>query len=108
MLKGKVAVITGGTRGIGLQVVKTFHQNHAQVILPGSRKETVEKALNSLKAENIDADGYYPNLSNYDEVDKRHVQHLKGRSAWKDRRAAGYLQCIPVPGKLHFRSCFIC
>lgn len=69
MLKGKVAIITGGTRGIGLQIVKTFHQNHAQVILLGSRKETVEKALDSLKAENIEADGYYPNLSNYDEVE---------------------------------------
>ena len=49
MLKGKVAIVTGGTRGIGLEIVRTFKENNAEVILFGSKKESVEKAINMLK-----------------------------------------------------------
>ena len=52
MLKGKVAIVTGGTRGIGLAVVRAYLQNGAKVALFGSRKETVDKALAELKNEN--------------------------------------------------------
>lgn len=64
MLKGKVAVVTGGTRGIGYAIVKKYLENGAKVVLFGSREETVEKALASLKEENAewDVSGDYPNL----------------------------------------------
>ena len=52
MLKGKVAIITGGTRGIGYSTVRKFLENGARVILLGSRRETVDKAVASLKEEN--------------------------------------------------------
>ncbi len=68
MLKGKVAIITGGTRGIGLEIVRLFKENGAEVILLGSRAETVDKAIQLLNDEDIKIEGYYPNLSNYDEV----------------------------------------
>ena len=42
MLDGKVAVVTGGTRGIGFATVKKFLENKAKVILLGSRKESVD------------------------------------------------------------------
>ena len=51
MLKNKVAVVTGGTRGIGYAVVEKFLKNGAKVVLFGSRQETVEKALAALKEE---------------------------------------------------------
>lgn len=70
MLKGKVAVITGGTRGIGLETVRTFKENHAEVVLFGSKKESVEKAVIELKEEGYEVKGYYPDLSNYEEVEK--------------------------------------
>ena len=65
MLKEKIAVVTGGTRGIGYAIVKRFLENGAKVVLFGSRQETVDKALASLRAENAqwDVDGDFPNLS---------------------------------------------
>jgi len=54
MLKDKVAVVTGGTRGIGYAVVKKFLDNGATVVLCGSRDETAKQAVNQLKAENPD------------------------------------------------------
>lgn len=52
MLKGKVAVVTGGTRGIGYAVVKKYLENGAKVVLFGSKQETADKAVASLKEEN--------------------------------------------------------
>ena len=70
MLKGKVAIITGGTRGIGLEIVKVFKENNAEVVLFGSKKETVDKAISELEKENIFVEGYYPNLSNPQEIEE--------------------------------------
>ena len=72
MLKGKVAVVTGGTRGIGYAIVKKYLENGAKVVLFGSRKETVDKALASLKEENADweAEGAYPDLSDPQKVEE--------------------------------------
>lgn len=67
MLKGKVAIVTGGTRGIGLAIVRTFLQNGAKVALFGSRRETVENALSELKRENADRQviGAWPDLTDF-------------------------------------------
>lgn len=68
MLEGKVALITGGTRGIGLETVRVFKENKAEVILFGSKEESVNKAIEELNSEGYTVDGYYPNLNNYEEV----------------------------------------
>lgn len=70
MLKDKVAIVTGGTRGIGLETVRVFKENGAKVILFGSKADTVEKAVNDLKVEGMEVKGYYPNLGDYDEISK--------------------------------------
>ena len=70
MLEGKVAIVTGGTRGIGYQPVQKFLENKAQVVLFGSKKESVLKALESLKSKNSNYEvlGFYPDLINFEEV----------------------------------------
>lgn len=70
LLENKVAVITGGTRGIGYAIVKEFLKEGATVVLCGSKPETAEKAVNSLKEENSawKVSGISPNLTDYFET----------------------------------------
>ena len=70
MLDGKVAIVTGGTRGIGFEVVRTFLNNGASVALLGSKEESVTKAINKLKEENRNYPviGFYPDLASEKEV----------------------------------------
>ncbi len=70
MLEKKVAIITGGTRGIGFETAKLFAQNKAQVIIFGSKEETVLEALDKLKTLDLQVDGYYPNLNDFDAIEK--------------------------------------
>lgn len=69
MLEGRVAIVTGGTRGIGLETVRLFKENKAEVILFGSRQESVTKAIEDLKKEGMEVSGYYPNLNNIEEIE---------------------------------------
>lgn len=66
--KDKVVIVTGGTRGIGLEVAKSFYEKEANVIIFGSKKESVDKAVEELSKDNILVECYYPNLNNYQEV----------------------------------------
>ncbi|MCI9541746.1 MAG: 3-oxoacyl-ACP reductase FabG [Lachnospiraceae bacterium] len=72
MLEGKIAIVTGGTRGIGYEIVKKFLEAGAKVALFGSRQETVEKALGQIKEKIPEAEvmGLYPALGEYNEVEK--------------------------------------
>lgn len=65
MLKGKIAIVTGGTRGIGRAIVRKYLQNGAKVVLFGSRQETVENAVRALREENElwEVEGMYPKLT---------------------------------------------
>ena len=62
MLNNKTAVVTGGTRGIGLAIVKKYLENGASVALSGSRQETVEKALEGLAQYKDRVMGIWPDL----------------------------------------------
>jgi 3-oxoacyl-[acyl-carrier protein] reductase/7-alpha-hydroxysteroid dehydrogenase len=70
MLKGKTAVITGGTRGIGFAVAKKFLQNGANVAIAGTHHESVEKALKSLEEFRERLIGFCPNICDAEEISK--------------------------------------
>lgn len=80
MLKDKVAIITGGTRGIGYAIAEKFLENKAKVVLFGSREETVTNAVKNLKSQNDNYDvvGFYPNLNDEREL-KETFEKLKAK-----------------------------
>lgn len=56
-LKGKVALVTGGTTGIGMAAAKLFLKNDVSVIIAGRRKEQGEVVVKELKE--ISPDVYF-------------------------------------------------
>ncbi len=69
-LDKKVAVVTGGSRGIGFATVQAFLKEGATVILCASRQQTADAAMAELlKADqNAKAEAICPNLTDYSEV----------------------------------------
>lgn len=48
ILENKIALIVGGTGGIGLGIAEAFIESGAKVIITGSKKERIEKAIEKL------------------------------------------------------------
>ena len=69
-LQNKVAIITGGSRGIGFETARTFLREGATVVLCGSREETAQKAVAELRSEFPQAkvEGIWPNLATFAEI----------------------------------------
>lgn len=56
MLKDKVAVITGSSRGIGKAIAKMYLENGAMVVVCGSRYENAERTVKDFVAQGFDSD----------------------------------------------------
>ena len=57
-LKGKIALVTGASYGIGFAIAKALYQAGAQIVFNDINQELVDKGLASYKEENIPAKGY--------------------------------------------------
>ena len=65
-LQNKVAIITGGSRGIGFATAEAFLREGAAVIITASSPENVQKAVSKLKEAFPEGkvDGIHPDLTN--------------------------------------------
>ena len=64
-VKGKKALVTGGTRGLGFDMAKGLYQAGAEVCIIGSKPDSVEKAINELGGK---IKGVAANLAKREEV----------------------------------------
>ena len=71
MLKNKVALITGGSSGIGMAIAQRFLKEGAKVVITGRSKERCDSALNQLNTIVVDAvDSATGDVSKWDDVEK--------------------------------------
>ena len=70
-LENKVAIVTGGSRGIGLATARAFLKEGAKVVITASRPETAKAATEKLRAEFPHAQiaGISPDLSSLADVE---------------------------------------
>ena len=54
-MDGRVAIVTGGTSGIGLAIAKALADAGANVVVAGRSQERGEEALEALRADGLDA-----------------------------------------------------
>jgi gluconate 5-dehydrogenase len=67
-LSGKVALITGGSRGLGLQIAEALGEMGAKVVITARKAGELEEAKAHLKAMSIDALTVVNDLQNTDAV----------------------------------------
>jgi NAD(P)-dependent dehydrogenase (short-subunit alcohol dehydrogenase family) len=75
-LKGRVAVVTGGTIGIGAAIGRVFAGEGARVALIGRNGVQGEKTCQSIRDEGGDCRFYVADVSKADQVDKVAIQIL--------------------------------
>ena len=67
-LKGKAALVTGGSRGLGLQIAESLGEAGAKIMLSSRKASDLEEAAAELQAAGIDARWIAADLSKEDEI----------------------------------------
>ncbi|MGE4323137.1 MAG: SDR family NAD(P)-dependent oxidoreductase [Sphingobium sp.] len=69
-LTGKVALVTGGSRGLGLQIVRAFAARGADIIIASRKLDACEAAAGEVRALGRRALAISANASHWDAVDR--------------------------------------
>ena len=67
-LKGKVALITGGSRGLGLQMAEALGEMGAQIAISARKKDELDEAISHLKKMNISGTAFVSDIGKREQV----------------------------------------
>lgn len=67
-LKGKVALVTGGSRGLGLQMAEALGEMGAQIAISARKTEELDEATSRLKKMNIQATPFVCDIGKREQV----------------------------------------
>jgi 3-oxoacyl-[acyl-carrier protein] reductase len=67
-LKNRTAIISGGTKGIGFSIAKTFAENGMSVIVLSSNISNVNKAISEFKTLGLNCDGFCCDVRNLESI----------------------------------------
>ena len=105
-LEGKVAVITGGSSGIGLATAKRFVDEGAHVVITGRREEELKEAAASIKT-NVTT--VVSDVSRLEDLDRLYAV-VKEKHGHIDilfaNAGAGTIAPLPVATEAHFDQTF--
>lgn len=69
LLEGKVAVITGSSRGLGLAIAQAYAQQGAAVVISSRTMQTVDQAVSGLRQNGFQAEGAACDTGNMSQVE---------------------------------------
>jgi NAD(P)-dependent dehydrogenase (short-subunit alcohol dehydrogenase family) len=79
-LNGKTAVVTGGSRGLGLQMAQALGEMGARIAITARKKDELDAAVSRLSTQGIQATAYVCDLGKRDAISpvaEQALKHLK-------------------------------
>ena len=81
-LSGRVAIVTGGSRGLGLQMAEALGEYGAKVIITARKQDELDKTVAHLKGLGIDAGAFAGDFGKKEDIDRfvdwvgAHYEHV--------------------------------